>query len=923
MADLASLGVAVDSSQIVAADNALGSFAASGKNAQISADVLTAAAVRLGISVEEVQNRLDAANDNMAASAEQAMKLSDATKQASAANDNFSDSISSAGAASVDAGRGFFGTIEHVLNLTSHLKLLALGAYALFPAFRGIVNAGLSQALLQIIPAAGLATQALGAVIKVLSPMLSFFAGIGAPILLAVAAFELLSAIWTKGSDLLDKYANSLRSLYSPDTVQNLEKLTQGQQDIISAEQVARATELGARLQDAGFIIKQFLTTSIFDLTNVSLKLQTVWVNIVEVIAKAVQFLQSLPLDKISQAAAFAAKINPITGPVANAISNNNVAPAVDDSKSLDTATSRLSAMMGVAALASEALNKTQKAAGALDKEVSIGDTFIAKYSDDIKKLADGNTDADSWDRVTNSINKQTASLVANAASVGKTVEFQEQLRIETQLLNATKGSLNAATDDQIALYVKLRADGFTPLEAIMTSSIKLDKDKIQSLTDLSETAGEAKSKIEELAAAIAQAKALASDIIATQALTAYSAAQKGAIADAQKRLELQADLKKGTIDQEQVDERAASAAKLASATELKALSEAARARALAATETAKTTQVSIDAAGLSVGAAYKLTTIEQTRQQLEQDASVRHTTINQKELADLTAKINKTGDLKQVEAQAAAQRTADFDQQTALLSTVDQQIAAVQQKLHGDGWKAFMDDGLAAQMRLTDATKQLGSALESNITNSLTDIVSGTTSVSLGFQNMGNAIVKAIEQMIIKLLIVEPLMRSLQMGANALGFGDFSGAVNANGSISGAVGPTSVGGAPLVGLHSGGIVGSEATFSRYVHPSHFDDAVRMHTGGIAGNEVPIIAEQGEGVFTRGQMAALGGSKSSPNITINNHTEAKPQVSTNSNGDVTITLKKMIEGVATKSLSQGDGMRVLNKQYGVNQFTGQ
>lgn len=109
------------------------------------------------------------------------------------------------------------------------------------------------------------------------------------------------------------------------------------------------------------------------------------------------------------------------------------------------------------------------------------------------------------------------------------------------------------------------------------------------------------------------------------------------------------------------------------------------------------------------------------------------------------------------------------------------------------------------------------------------------------------------------------------------------SGGVNANGSIAGAIGPTSIGGAPLVGLHSGGIVGSEATFMRYVHPSHFDGASRFHTGGIAGDEVPIIARRGEGVFTPGQMAALGGGDESPvimndNRVINIGQGASPEV---------------------------------------------
>ena len=58
-------------------------------------------------------------------------------------------------------------------------------------------------------------------------------------------------------------------------------------------------------------------------------------------------------------------------------------------------------------------------------------------------------------------------------------------------------------------------------------------------------------------------------------------------------------------------------------------------------------------------------------------------------------------------------------------------------------------------------------------------------------------------------------------------------------------------------------------------------------------------------------------------ITIHNHTEAQPQVSTGSNGDVTITLKKAIDGAVGDSMSSGSGMRVLSKQYGIKPFAGQ
>jgi len=60
--------------------------------------------------------------------------------------------------------------------------------------------------------------------------------------------------------------------------------------------------------------------------------------------------------------------------------------------------------------------------------------------------------------------------------------------------------------------------------------------------------------------------------------------------------------------------------------------------------------------------------------------------------------------------------------------------------------------------------------------------------------------------------------------------------------------------------MHSGGIAGA-ATTMRSVNDNVFAGARRMHTGGLAGDEVPAILRRGEGVFTREQMAAMGGGR--------------------------------------------------------------
>lgn len=152
-------------------------------------------------------------------------------------------------------------------------------------------------------------------------------------------------------------------------------------------------------------------------------------------------------------------------------------------------------------------------------------------------------------------------------------------------------------------------------------------------------------------------------------------------------------------------------------------------------------------------------------------------------------------------------------------------------------------------------------------VTPALRDMLNGTTSLSAGFKSLGLTIVSALEDAIIKLTIIKPLLASLGLGGSGggllslLGIGGGSNAIAAGGVVPGAVGATSVGGAPLIsatGLHSGGVVGSESTFTRSVPSSVFANAPRFHTGMLSG-EYPAILKKGESVLTPGQMAAVGG----------------------------------------------------------------
>ncbi len=77
--------------------------------------------------------------------------------------------------------------------------------------------------------------------------------------------------------------------------------------------------------------------------------------------------------------------------------------------------------------------------------------------------------------------------------------------------------------------------------------------------------------------------------------------------------------------------------------------------------------------------------------------------------------------------------------------------------------------------------------------------------------------------------------------------------------------------GKSIFGFHEGGVGDSERTFTRLVNATP-----KLHSGGIAGlkeNERLRVLEEDEGVFTRGQMKAIGAGLSTSNsdkIVVNN-----------------------------------------------------
>ena len=180
---------------------------------------------------------------------------------------------------------------------------------------------------------------------------------------------------------------------------------------------------------------------------------------------------------------------------------------------------------------------------------------------------------------------------------------------------------------------------------------------------------------------------------------------------------------------------------------------------------------------------------------------------------------------------------------------------------------------------KTTSVTRTLRGTVGSGFSEFFTDVVTGAERADRAFGKFIAGIAKAALN-IIGQRLGEQLANSLfpKGGGSGGGFlgsiGDFLGSFFHTGGVVGStmrtmtrvVSPHVFAGAQV--LHGGGIVGSEQAGFRSLPPMAFAGAPRYHSGGIAGDEVPAILRKGEGVFTPGQMAALGGSGGGDSVTI-------------------------------------------------------
>ena len=292
-----------------------------------------------------------------------------------------------------------------------------------------------------------------------------------------------------------------------------------------------------------------------------------------------------------------------------------------------------------------------------------------------------------------------------------------------------------------------------------------------------------------------------------------------------------------------------------------------------------------------------------QARNELEKSATAARKEASQIQDADLRAQTIQTVNdalarqLPIVEslirAHAEYQRSTEFGAKAALRTYIEDATNAAKQ----------------AERAVTGAFKSMEDALTQFVMTG-----------KLDFNSLANSIISDLIRIQIQRAITLPLanfaMSLFAPAASAalpLGSGDLMG-VNANIA------------------HSGGLLGSDGLPSRQVDMGVFAGARRFHTGGLVSGEVPIIARQGEAVFTPGQLRALGGAvatKPQVNVEVNvinraSGVETRVEQQQQPDGSTRLdVIVEQMEARMARSISQGSGLApTLERRYGLNPAAG-
>lgn len=142
---------------------------------------------------------------------------------------------------------------------------------------------------------------------------------------------------------------------------------------------------------------------------------------------------------------------------------------------------------------------------------------------------------------------------------------------------------------------------------------------------------------------------------------------------------------------------------------------------------------------------------------------------LTQDNIAAINAEAAALGKAAQAAANAQIANQIDFGRKTAFLSQDDVAIAQTLAAKFGNDVPAALVSSDAAALKLNKTFSDISSSLQSGLVTGLSDIIDGTKSASQGFADLGKSILRTLEEAIVKMAIVAPLMRALQGGLGGL----------------------------------------------------------------------------------------------------------------------------------------------------------
>jgi tape measure domain-containing protein len=265
------------------------------------------------------------------------------------------------------------------------------------------------------------------------------------------------------------------------------------------------------------------------------------------------------------------------------------------------------------------------------------------------------------------------------------------------------------------------------------------------------------------------------------------------------------------------------------------------------------------------------------------------------------SAELEKEAELLQANGDA----TDEYSQKQIKLAG---DLAVVSDRLakQNDSLRQLADSGLTFDQQMREIS--YGGLM--NMEDALVDIITGTKSVKEAFADMARSIAADLARMAIRQAITIPIAMAMNgmfggmAGAGAMGAMGTMGAMGAMGAMGG--------GFPMA--HTGGIIGQDRLATKSVAPEVFQGAPRFHSGklpSLAPGETPAILKENEGVFTPGQMKALGPAGGNTSITVSPNVNVNmPQGASQEDGErfgkaITRQLQGMVQEEIRRSIRPG------------------